>query len=267
MTLPLVFVLKGYPRLSETFIAEEILGLERRGLRHPPRGAAAPDRRPHPSGPRRGAGSGVLPARIPPRCAAPRARRLVAGPPPSGLSRGAPAVLARPAARSLAQPAAPLRPGAGADGRAAGGRGPSPRPFHPHAGQRRRLCEPDRGPALDLFGPCQGHLDLRRGRSRRQARGGALDRDLHARRPRPARRPGPPRSPGAAQPPRSRASTASARWRRCARAATAESPPTRSASSPSAAPSRRRASTRCSTRLALLPPERHWRLAHVGGGP
>ncbi len=32
MTAPVVFVLKGYPRLSETFIAEEILGLERRGF-------------------------------------------------------------------------------------------------------------------------------------------------------------------------------------------------------------------------------------------
>ena len=32
MTAPYVFVLKGYPRLSETFIAEEILGLERRGF-------------------------------------------------------------------------------------------------------------------------------------------------------------------------------------------------------------------------------------------
>ena len=32
MTAPFVFVLKGYPRLSETFIAEEILGLERRGF-------------------------------------------------------------------------------------------------------------------------------------------------------------------------------------------------------------------------------------------
>ncbi len=32
MNGPLVFVLKGYPRLSETFIAEEILGLERRGF-------------------------------------------------------------------------------------------------------------------------------------------------------------------------------------------------------------------------------------------
>lgn len=32
MTDPLAFVLKGYPRLSETFIAEEILGLEQAGL-------------------------------------------------------------------------------------------------------------------------------------------------------------------------------------------------------------------------------------------
>ena len=29
---PVVFVLKGYPRLSETFIAEEILGLEQAGF-------------------------------------------------------------------------------------------------------------------------------------------------------------------------------------------------------------------------------------------
>jgi glycosyltransferase involved in cell wall biosynthesis len=32
MTRPVAFVLKGYPRLSETFIAQEILALERRGL-------------------------------------------------------------------------------------------------------------------------------------------------------------------------------------------------------------------------------------------
>lgn len=32
MAGPVAFVLKGYPRLSETFIAQEILGLERRGL-------------------------------------------------------------------------------------------------------------------------------------------------------------------------------------------------------------------------------------------
>ena len=32
MAGPVVFVLKGYPRLSETFIAQEILALERRGL-------------------------------------------------------------------------------------------------------------------------------------------------------------------------------------------------------------------------------------------
>jgi glycosyltransferase involved in cell wall biosynthesis len=33
MTGPLAVVLKGYPRLSETFIAQELLGLEQRGLR------------------------------------------------------------------------------------------------------------------------------------------------------------------------------------------------------------------------------------------
>ena len=32
MRRPVAFVLKGYPRLSETFIAQEILALERRGL-------------------------------------------------------------------------------------------------------------------------------------------------------------------------------------------------------------------------------------------
>ena len=42
MSGPVAFVLKGYPRLSETFIAQEIWGLERQGidirivsLRHP----------------------------------------------------------------------------------------------------------------------------------------------------------------------------------------------------------------------------------------
>ena len=32
-TIPLAIVVKAWPRLSETFIAQEILGLERRGLR------------------------------------------------------------------------------------------------------------------------------------------------------------------------------------------------------------------------------------------
>ena len=31
--MTVAIVLKGYPRLSETFIAQEILGLERRGVR------------------------------------------------------------------------------------------------------------------------------------------------------------------------------------------------------------------------------------------
>ena len=46
---PIVFLLKGYPRLSETFIAEEIRGLERRGfdlrivaMRHPTDGRLHP---------------------------------------------------------------------------------------------------------------------------------------------------------------------------------------------------------------------------------
>ncbi len=46
---PIVFLLKGYPRLSETFIAEEIRGLERRGfdlrivaMRHPTDGRTHP---------------------------------------------------------------------------------------------------------------------------------------------------------------------------------------------------------------------------------
>ena len=49
MSRPIVFLLKGYPRLSETFIAEEILGLERRGfdirivaMRHPTDGRLHP---------------------------------------------------------------------------------------------------------------------------------------------------------------------------------------------------------------------------------
>jgi glycosyltransferase involved in cell wall biosynthesis len=49
MTGPVAFILKGYPRLSETFIAQEILGLERRGLdirlislRHPTDSATHP---------------------------------------------------------------------------------------------------------------------------------------------------------------------------------------------------------------------------------
>ena len=49
MTAPVAFVLKGYPRLSETFIAQEIAALERRGLgislfslRHPTEGKRHP---------------------------------------------------------------------------------------------------------------------------------------------------------------------------------------------------------------------------------
>ena len=70
--------------------------------------------------------------------------------------------------------------------------GAAPRPFHPHAGQRRGLCGAARRPALDLFGPCQGHLDLARLGSRQKLRAAALDRDLHGGRPGAAAGAGPP---------------------------------------------------------------------------
>ncbi len=46
-----VVVLKGYPRLSETFIAQELLGLERAGIDLSHRGAQETDRAPAPSRP------------------------------------------------------------------------------------------------------------------------------------------------------------------------------------------------------------------------
>ena len=67
----LVVVLKGYPRLSETFIAQELLGLERRGMRL----AIVALRRPADDGKRhpvhrRNRGPSPLSARIPPSRAA-----------------------------------------------------------------------------------------------------------------------------------------------------------------------------------------------------
>ena len=114
-------VVKGYPRLSETFIAQEILALERRGLaltivslRHPtdPRRA-----RVHRADPGAGALSAGVSAPGAARacCAAWRQRAALAD-----LPRGAAPVAARPAPRSDHQPRPPLRPGAGARRRAAG---------------------------------------------------------------------------------------------------------------------------------------------------
>ena len=119
-------ILKGYPRLSETFIAQELHALEERGLalalyslRHPT------DRETHPIHAEIRAPV-VLPARIP----APRAgrvlRALAPRAPPPGIPRRGRGMVARFPARSDAQPDSPARAGIRAGGRA--------------AAQRRRSC-------------------------------------------------------------------------------------------------------------------------------
>ena len=152
-------VVKGYPRLSETFIAQELLGLERRGLaltivslRHPTdpavheinRAIQAPVR--------------YLPEYLhqePGRVL--RAWRSAAA--LADLPGGAAPVAARPAARSEHQPRAALRSGAGARARAAGGRRPAVRPLSAHARLGRPLRRPPARPALVRLGARQGHLD------------------------------------------------------------------------------------------------------------
>ena len=89
------FVLKGYPRLSETFIAQEIAGAGAARARHPDRLAAPADRPGDPSGPSPDprAGRLYLPEYLhqePRRVLA----RLARGAAPARLSRG-PARLAR----------------------------------------------------------------------------------------------------------------------------------------------------------------------------
>ncbi len=83
------FVLKGYPRLSETFIAQEIRALERRGLAIEIVVAAPADRRQAPSGARRDRGAGPLSAGISARRAAARMAGVAARAAPARLSRGA----------------------------------------------------------------------------------------------------------------------------------------------------------------------------------
>src|SRR4029453_14781740 len=109
-------VLKGWPRLSETFIAQEIAGLEARGvvleiwsLRRPT------DKHRHPVHDRVQGRvvylpeylkerPGRRPARNPGGRSAPRLRRLADGAPPAGLCHGTRALSGRPAARSFGQP-------------------------------------------------------------------------------------------------------------------------------------------------------------------
>ena len=86
------FVVKGYPRLSETFVAQEILALEQRGLGIHYRLAASSDRShgaPDQRGDQRRA---ALPARISPPGTGSRLARLAAGAKATRLSRRAASV-------------------------------------------------------------------------------------------------------------------------------------------------------------------------------
>ena len=108
-----VFVLKGYPRLSETFIAQEIAALERRGLDIAIVSLRQPTDTRAPSGARRDPRAGAVPSGIPlARAAAGAARLAAVRRLPAIAPRGA--LAARSRARSDAQPRPPLRPGAGA---------------------------------------------------------------------------------------------------------------------------------------------------------
>ena len=105
-------IVKGYPRLSETFIAQEILGLEQRGDRAAHRLAAASDRdegaRPQP----RDRGRGALPARIPEGRPGARPRRARHGRSAAGLRARAEGVSRGPrgATRRSTAAAASARP-------------------------------------------------------------------------------------------------------------------------------------------------------------
>ena len=173
-------VVKGYPRLSETFIAQEILGLERRGLellivslRQPTDGALHDVHREIRSPVL------YLPEYLkddPARVAAGRAR--AADDARLRPCRGG--LRPRSRARPVGEPIPPLRSGLRARGRAARRRGAGLRALPPHAGERRPLRGDHAGDAVVLLGPRQGHLDLAGlggvGEDRRCGLGGHLHR-------------------------------------------------------------------------------------------
>ena len=158
----IVVVLKGYPRLSETFIAQELLGLERAGIdSRSSRCGGRPMRKRHPVHDEIKAPV-ALSAGISPRGAAARAARAwLAGCGKPGFWRRS-ARSARDLRRDpTPQPHPPLRPGAGA------GRRMAAETAHgcmriSSTRRRRSPAMPacSLGIALDLLGACQGHLDL-----------------------------------------------------------------------------------------------------------
>ena len=189
MRRSVAIVVKGYPRLSETFIAQEILALERRGidlvivsLRRPT------DRFTHPIHDEIRSPVHYLPEYLheaPGRVlrAWTSARRL------PGYVQAPLDVAGRPGARPHPQPRAALRPG----GRARGGARPrriDPRPLPAHARVRRALRERHARHWMELLRPRQGRVDDAGVGEARKARRRPVRGDLH---------PGQPRAPRGAR--------------------------------------------------------------------
>ncbi len=190
------FVLKGYPRLSETFIAQEILALEAARARHPDRVAAPPDRSQDASGASGDPRPSTLSAGISVPGAGPGLARLAAGAAASGLSPRVAGVARRSAPRPDPEPDPAVWPGAGADGRVTRRRAASSCSLPAHAGLGRALCSADPRSRLDRVGARQGHLDDPRLGKARKARRGALGGDLHRGRPCPSGGAGAPAAAG-----------------------------------------------------------------------
>ena len=152
-------IVKGYPRLSETFIAQEILGLEKRGvaqlivsLRHPTEGKVQDLNR------EIKAEVLYLPEYLQDDPARVRAARQWAEAQP-GYASALKGVPRRPEARPLGQPPPALRSGLRAGARASRRRRLDPHALPPHAGFGRALRRADPRHGLVVLGARQGHLD------------------------------------------------------------------------------------------------------------
>ena len=163
MRRKIVVVLKGYPRLSETFIAQELLGLEQAGfelalvaLRRPT------DKKRHPVHDEIRAPVFYLPEYLHDEPGARSRARLLAGLAAPGFWRALGAFAAdlprdftRNRFRRFGQALVLAA-------RMAEWRRMAACAFHPHAGLGHALRQPDARHPLDLLGACQGHLDVRR---------------------------------------------------------------------------------------------------------
>ena len=175
----LAVVLKGWPRLSETFIAQELVALEARGLRFDVWSMR------HPTDTKRHAlhdaaqGKGPLPARISLPGAVARPERVGPFRSPARLRRSAEAMAETPDARPDAQPGSPVRTGRRACAR--GFARPEVRlcAFPAHAVVGRALCKHDARSGLGLFGARQGHMAVARLGKAGQAGARGVRRHLH----------------------------------------------------------------------------------------